>query len=339
MKTRIDPRALTRELLAFNTINPPGMERACASHLGAILEAAGLPHGVPRVRRGAHEPRGRDRRRPRSPAHLLHRPHRHRPAGRQGLDEGRVRRRDGRRPPVRARLHRHEERHRGLRRGRGRARPAPREEPRRGARHHRERGDRLRGREVPRRRRSCSTAPGPSWWPSPRPTIPYVGHKGLVWFEIETTGVTAHGSMPEVGDNAINRMARVIGDLEHFRFPVEVPPGDGEARRSTWARSTAASTPTPCPTPRRSPWTCAPCPGIDHGHLCHSLERLLGPRGAHGEADRRHAAALHRARRRVGAGGLRGLRAVPRRAPDAEDHHLLHRRRLASSAATAARPR
>ncbi len=42
MKTRIDPRALTRELLAFNTINPPGMERACARHLGAILEAAGF---------------------------------------------------------------------------------------------------------------------------------------------------------------------------------------------------------------------------------------------------------------------------------------------------------
>ena len=37
-----DPRRLTRELLAFNTINPPGMERACARHLGAMLEAAGF---------------------------------------------------------------------------------------------------------------------------------------------------------------------------------------------------------------------------------------------------------------------------------------------------------
>ena len=34
MTARLDPRALTRELLAFNTINPPGMERACARHLG-----------------------------------------------------------------------------------------------------------------------------------------------------------------------------------------------------------------------------------------------------------------------------------------------------------------
>src|SRR5689334_682445 len=38
----IDPRALTRELLAFNTINPPGMERACARHLGRLLETAGF---------------------------------------------------------------------------------------------------------------------------------------------------------------------------------------------------------------------------------------------------------------------------------------------------------
>ena len=38
---RIDAAALTRELLAFNTINPPGMERACAKRLGGILEEAG----------------------------------------------------------------------------------------------------------------------------------------------------------------------------------------------------------------------------------------------------------------------------------------------------------
>src|SRR6186713_259635 len=42
MAARIDPRKLTRELLAYNTINPPGMERACARHLGRILEDAGF---------------------------------------------------------------------------------------------------------------------------------------------------------------------------------------------------------------------------------------------------------------------------------------------------------
>src|SRR5690242_7494125 len=41
MAARLDPRALTRELLAY-TINPPGMERACARHIGALLEGAGF---------------------------------------------------------------------------------------------------------------------------------------------------------------------------------------------------------------------------------------------------------------------------------------------------------
>src|SRR6516225_5465736 len=42
MTARLDARALTRELLAFNTINPPGMERACARLLGVLLEEAGF---------------------------------------------------------------------------------------------------------------------------------------------------------------------------------------------------------------------------------------------------------------------------------------------------------
>src|SRR5512146_1432243 len=42
MNARTDPRLLARELLAYNTINPPGMERACAKQIGAMLEAAGF---------------------------------------------------------------------------------------------------------------------------------------------------------------------------------------------------------------------------------------------------------------------------------------------------------
>src|SRR5678816_2675987 len=33
---------LTRELLRFDTVNPPGQERACAEHLGQLLENAGF---------------------------------------------------------------------------------------------------------------------------------------------------------------------------------------------------------------------------------------------------------------------------------------------------------
>ena len=32
--------ALTRDLIRFRTINPPGEEEACARHLGRLLQAA-----------------------------------------------------------------------------------------------------------------------------------------------------------------------------------------------------------------------------------------------------------------------------------------------------------
>ena len=42
MKSDRDAVALTRELLRFDTINPPGQERACARHAGALLEQWGF---------------------------------------------------------------------------------------------------------------------------------------------------------------------------------------------------------------------------------------------------------------------------------------------------------
>lgn len=38
----IDAAALTRDLIRFRTINPPGEEEACARHIGGLLEAAGF---------------------------------------------------------------------------------------------------------------------------------------------------------------------------------------------------------------------------------------------------------------------------------------------------------
>ena len=49
---------------------------------------------------------------------------------------------------------------------------------------------------------------------------PLVGHKGALWLEAETTGVTAHGSMPEKGDNAIYKAARAVTALQGFDFNV-----------------------------------------------------------------------------------------------------------------------
>jgi len=49
---------------------------------------------------------------------------------------------------------------------------------------------------------------------------PLVGHKGALWLEAETVGVTAHGSMPEKGVNAIYKAARAVTALQVFDFNV-----------------------------------------------------------------------------------------------------------------------
>ena len=47
-----------------------------------------------------------------------------------------------------------------------------------------------------------------------------IGHKGALWLKAVTHGVTAHGSMPEYGDNAIYKAARAITRLAEFDFNV-----------------------------------------------------------------------------------------------------------------------
>jgi succinyl-diaminopimelate desuccinylase len=47
-----------------------------------------------------------------------------------------------------------------------------------------------------------------------------VGHKGALWLEAITTGVTAHGSMPDKGVNAIYKAARAVSALQDFDFNV-----------------------------------------------------------------------------------------------------------------------
>jgi succinyl-diaminopimelate desuccinylase len=118
----IDPRALTRELLAFNTINPPGMERACARHLGKILEDAGFRvayHEFAEARTSLIAQIGGDAERPPLcfTGHIDVVPL----GAAQWTRDAFAGETDGG-PPVRARIHRHEERHRGLRRRSGRAR-------------------------------------------------------------------------------------------------------------------------------------------------------------------------------------------------------------------------
>jgi acetylornithine deacetylase len=49
-------------------------------------------------------------------------------------------------------------------------------------------------------------------------------HKGFVWFRIETAGVAAHGSLPDVGVDAILKMGKVLAALESIGLRLRASP-------------------------------------------------------------------------------------------------------------------
>lgn len=54
----------------------------------------------------------------------------------------------------------------------------------------------------------------------PTSNLPMLGHKGAMWLKARTKGKTAHGSMPQMGDNALYKAARAITRLEEHGFSV-----------------------------------------------------------------------------------------------------------------------
>ncbi len=52
----------------------------------------------------------------------------------------------------------------------------------------------------------------------PTSNRPYIAHKGGLYLTARTEGVTAHSSMPELGDNAIFKAARAITKVEKMQF-------------------------------------------------------------------------------------------------------------------------
>lgn len=58
----------------------------------------------------------------------------------------------------------------------------------------------------------------------PTSNYPLVGHKGALWLEVRTSGVTAHGSMPEQGENAIYKAAQVVTQLQAYKFDISPHP-------------------------------------------------------------------------------------------------------------------
>jgi succinyl-diaminopimelate desuccinylase len=58
----------------------------------------------------------------------------------------------------------------------------------------------------------------------PTSNHPYIGHKGALYLNAVTKGVTAHSSMPHLGDNAIYKAAQSILKAKDFNFRAERDP-------------------------------------------------------------------------------------------------------------------
>ena len=109
----------------------------------------------------------------------------------------------------------------------------------------------------------------------PTSNFPYVGHKGSLKFNARYQGVSAHGSMPHLGDNAIYKAANAISRLQNFSFekkkhPVMGKPtlnvgtihgGDGINMVPDWAGFGV---------------DIRTVPGIDHKKLIRQLKKTLG---------------------------------------------------------------
>jgi succinyl-diaminopimelate desuccinylase len=279
MSARLDPRTLTRDLLAFNTINPPGMERACARHLGVLLEGAGYRvayHEFAEGRTSLIAAIGGDDARapicftghidtvPLGAAKWTRDAFAGETDGDRLYGRGATDMKSGVAAFVIAAI----ELAPHLAKGPGVVLviTAGEEIGCEGAKY-------LADQKLLGRAGAIVVA-------EPTGNYPYVGHKGLAWFEIETEGITAHGSMPEVGDNAIVKMARVIGDLEGFRFPVDSHDVMGKPTLNVGTIRGGLNT-NSVPDEARITVDTRTVPGIDHAHLCRSLETLLAPRGAH----------------------------------------------------------
>jgi succinyl-diaminopimelate desuccinylase len=224
----IDPVALAAELIRFDTISPPGNEAACAAHLEAILAAAGFscetvplaegrPNLVARLGGGGGKP----------------------PLAFTGhLDTVPLGGRPWSVPP-----------HDGLVRdgrlwGRGASdmkagvaafvaaavELAPRLGGTPGVVLYITAGEETgsEGAFVLARRGMAGEA-GALVVAEPTSNKPICGHKGALWLEARTRGVTAHGSMPDKGVNAVYAAARAVAKLEGFDFNVARHPVMGGA--------------------------------------------------------------------------------------------------------------
>jgi len=109
----------------------------------------------------------------------------------------------------------------------------------------------------------------------PTSNYPYVGHKGSLKFHARFRGVAAHGSMPELGENAIYKAARAVAKLEAFDFGVPPHPVMGKPTMNvgTFEGGNAVNS---VPDSASIGVDIRTVTGMDHAALRAKLQALLG---------------------------------------------------------------
>lgn len=105
---------------------------------------------------------------------------------------------------------------------------------------------------------------------------PCVGHKGVLWMNATTRGVTSHGSMPEQGVNAVYLGARLVNKLEDFGFNTQPHQGLGSPTLNV-GRMAGGININSVPDRAEISIDIRTVPGLDHCHITESLNSYLAP--------------------------------------------------------------
>ncbi len=109
----------------------------------------------------------------------------------------------------------------------------------------------------------------------PSSNYPFVGHKGSLKFHATFRGVSAHGSMPELGVNAIYKAAHAVSSLEKFDFGSKPHPVMGKPTMNvgTFEGGQGVNL---VPDSATVGVDIRTVPGMDHARLLSELKALLG---------------------------------------------------------------
>ncbi|WP_046867392.1 M20 family metallopeptidase [Microvirga massiliensis] len=109
----------------------------------------------------------------------------------------------------------------------------------------------------------------------PTANAPLAGHKGALWLKAVTRGVTAHGSMPELGVNAVYKAARAVSRLEDFGFNLEPHPHLGKPTLNVGSVHGGLNI-NSVPDRAEIGIDIRTVPGLDHDRLRHGIAGYLG---------------------------------------------------------------